>query len=123
MTLAEALDIVVARTKHERYRMLCDPESPAYRPGYAAIVMRKAGTPEPELPPLRAMARNAAGAAVRFVASGFKRADAATTAARLAVCVECPRYKPSTGKCGACGCYVKIKASLMEKCPEDRWPA
>ncbi len=109
--------------------MLCDPESPAYRPGYVPIVLRKAaalaGTPEPELPPLRTMARSAAGAAARAVASGFARVDAATTAARLAVCeAPCEFYRASDARCAACGCYVKVKSvALMEECPKGYWPA
>lgn len=42
MTLAEALDLVVARTGHARYRDLCDPTHPDYDPGYEGLVMQLA---------------------------------------------------------------------------------
>ena len=42
MTLAEALDIVVARTGHRRYRELCDPAHPDYNPDYIPVVIRLA---------------------------------------------------------------------------------
>ncbi len=48
MNLAEALDIVVGRTGHERFRQLCDPNDPAYAPGYIPLVMSLAtGEPVP----------------------------------------------------------------------------
>lgn len=45
MELSEALEIVIARTGHERYRELCDPASPAHDPRYEAIVLSMAGAP------------------------------------------------------------------------------
>lgn len=51
MTLAEALDVVVARTGHARYRALCDPSHPAYDPAYVAFILRLAGGPAPDIPP------------------------------------------------------------------------
>ncbi len=57
MTITDALDIVVARTKHERFRQLCDPNDPAYSPGYIDVVMSMATgepmpTPEPAPSPI-----------------------------------------------------------------------
>jgi hypothetical protein len=43
MTLAQALAIVVGRTRHERYRELCDPAHPDYEPAYIPIVFGMAG--------------------------------------------------------------------------------
>jgi hypothetical protein len=40
--LAADLELVVHRTGHERYRVLCDPESPSYHPGYVEHVRREA---------------------------------------------------------------------------------
>jgi hypothetical protein len=47
MTVAEALDIVVARTRHERYRVLCDDDNPdiQQREAYRRIVLELAGQP------------------------------------------------------------------------------
>lgn len=56
MEISEALDIVVARTGHVRYRDLCDPSHPDYHPGYPALVIamaedRPPPAPPPEAPP------------------------------------------------------------------------
>ena len=47
MTLAEALDRIVADTGHERYRWLCSEDNPdvGQREGYRQIVMEHAGQP------------------------------------------------------------------------------
>jgi hypothetical protein len=46
MTLAEALDLAVARTGHARYRELVDPAHRDFNPDYIPVVMRMAsGTP------------------------------------------------------------------------------
>jgi hypothetical protein len=49
MTWQEALEIVVARTKHERYRDLCSDEC-AMHEAYRALMIRQA-IDEPELAP------------------------------------------------------------------------
>jgi hypothetical protein len=47
MTLAEALDIVIARTGHKRYRFLClQHPRPQVRAQYSDLVMRLAARPE-----------------------------------------------------------------------------
>lgn len=54
MEISEALEIVVGRTGHERYRELCDPSSPTYDPRYVPIVIEMAGgEPAPPAPPVR----------------------------------------------------------------------
>lgn len=42
MDLPRALDIVVSRTGHVRYRELCDPAHPDYNPAYIPLVLRQA---------------------------------------------------------------------------------
>ncbi len=81
------------------------------------------------LRPLR-IAANAARAVGRnalSVASGHPlRVDAATAAARLAVCRACEQYIPDAQRCGhaRCGCYLRFKTALKaERCPDGRWPA
>lgn len=53
MTLDEALEIVVARTRHERYRWHCSDDNPNARgrEAYRRSVLSLAGAPEPEPPP------------------------------------------------------------------------
>ena len=46
-----------------------------------------------------------------------KKADEATTAARLAVCRECESL--ANGMCGKCGCYVELRCLKKESCCAD----
>ena len=51
-----------------------------------------------------------------------KRAPAAETAQRLAVCRTCDHLQ--NGMCALCGCYVELRAAKrMMKCPDvpGRW--
>jgi hypothetical protein len=52
MTLAEALDVIVSQTRHERYRWLCSDDNPdqVARDAYRAYVFRAAGEPLPPAP-------------------------------------------------------------------------
>jgi len=47
MSYLDALELVVARTGHERYRQLCSDNNPemAQRVGYRELVIRLAATP------------------------------------------------------------------------------
>jgi len=53
---------------------------------------------------------------------------------RLSICQACPKFKEETQQCGACGCFMDIKATLatnrnphamgrieVTHCPEGRW--
>lgn len=61
MTLAEALEIVIARTKHERYRWLCSDANPdaESREAYRGLMVRLAsdGDLPPQPPPPRPLSR------------------------------------------------------------------
>jgi len=54
MTWQEALDTVVARTGHERFRWLCSDDNPdaVQREGYRGVVLGLAGQPASETPPV-----------------------------------------------------------------------
>lgn len=128
--LAEALDVVVGRTKVERYRDLCDPSHPDYNPNYSAIVLRMAGFLPPEEPPfatiqapdLLTKAVNFASAVVTHVAAGMPTASPELKAARLAVCEPCDQRLPG-GTCVGCGCNLDLKASWEDQeCPKGKWP-
>lgn len=47
MDLAEAINLIVSRTGHARYRDLCDPTHPAHHPAYVDFVLRFAGASPP----------------------------------------------------------------------------
>ena len=71
MTLAESLDIVVARTGVERYRYLCPrtwPDLNVRGTRYSGLIMRMAGNvPQTTYPSVATMAGNAIAAAGRVV--------------------------------------------------------
>jgi hypothetical protein len=138
VTDAFALDLVVSRTGHRRYRDLCDPAHPAYDPGYPAAVRAMAEAlagepaPAPVLPGFLAMARAFFGASVRHVAAGMPAVTDEVYEARLAVCESCPNLRLPEWRCAGmagCGCYLKStnlhpgKARwATQTCPLDRWP-
>ena len=128
MTYEDALEIVVARTKHERYRFLVSEANPDHEAWRAQIVALATGEPiarhepAPDYPSLATQVGNAIGAAVSFVASGFKVADQAEVDRRLAICRECEQFDAERVRCRACGCCVNFK-SLVESqaCPLKKW--
>ncbi len=78
---------------------------------------------------------NFAGAVVRagvaVVTNKPLLVDAATKAARLAICLACPEMKISDDRtahfCTVCGCWIDgnvlCKACLAtENCPKNLWP-
>jgi hypothetical protein len=85
MTLAEALDIVIERTRHERYRFLVSEDNPdlEQREAYRAHVFQLAGSDPPP------------------ATSQPQRPEVATVFARLAKARACEfRVGPESG----CGC-------------------
>jgi hypothetical protein len=58
MTLADALDIQIARTGHARYRWLCSEDNPdhAQRDAYRRLVIQQASGPWPPQPDLAVQA-------------------------------------------------------------------
>jgi len=129
MNLSEALDIVVARTGHVRYRDLCDPKHPAFDPTYPPWIISQAHKPAATsevqaqtYPSIGKQVVNAAGAAVRFVASGFARVDEAEALRRLAICQGCEHFDAGQDRCRKCACWLAYKAyAKSEKCPVAKW--
>lgn len=50
MEWCEALEIVVARTGHERFRALCDPSHPEHELNRVQMIRMAGGTPTDSLP-------------------------------------------------------------------------
>ena len=139
--LAAALEIVVARTKFERYRWLCSEANtlaaPNDRASWRSWVSGQARsdpvpyvmpplppprptTAPPPLPGILAQAGNAlaaAGRVVAAVATGQAVAvDQAEQERRLAICRSCQWH--DNGRCELCGCVASLKARLStEHCP------
>jgi hypothetical protein len=50
------------------------------------------------------------------------RSDKEIMESRLAICTTCPWLDKRLVKCRKCGCFMKLKATLLEaKCPIDKW--
>lgn len=131
MTDEQALEIVVSRTKHERFRHLCREDNPdlEQRDRYRDMVRRMAEgasipPPPKALPPARKMMATAAIAAAGFAASGFKLASKDERDRRKSICSACPEYSGEKGRCLKCGCFINLKSRIeAEKCPIGRWEA
>jgi hypothetical protein len=123
MTWTEALDILVARTRHERYRQLCAEDHPDHEVWRARVVSEATGQPI-EYPSVATQVGNALGAAARFVASGGAVVSEEEQARRLAICGQCEHFDAEAGRCKVCGCIARWKARLAtEHCPlpEPKW--
>jgi hypothetical protein len=75
MTIAEALELVIARSGVKRYRYLClEHPNPKVRAEYSGLVLRLASEPPPPERPgaaeSMALARQLAGCAYRSIESG-----------------------------------------------------
>lgn len=90
MTLAEALDLAVAKTGCRRYRQLCDPSDPAYHAGYMPIVFAIArGEPLPTPAPTPPIEPRPAAP----VPSSAPLAVLATELEALAIVARCPHAR------------------------------
>lgn len=82
-----------------------------------------------QMPSLMKQAANlakAAGGVVSDLAHGKQPLAAEDVhAARLAVCLApCADLDEASGRCAACGCFVKAKTRLAsQSCPKGYWPA
>jgi hypothetical protein len=126
MNFQEALDIVVARTGHQRYRQLCDPDDPAFDPAYPPWIISQAEQPAGprhdvgEMPGFVTQLGNFVVAVGQHIADGWKSADDATAAARLATCRACDLLDADS--CRLCGCHMPLKVTWLEQvCPAGKW--
>lgn len=139
MTIAEQIhrgatpeDLGISAVQYEHRKELVDrfveqwdgaePFSPAY---IRWIQGQPEGQPPPQgtaedTPSTKDMAKSAAGAAARFVGSGFKTVDRDEHERRWAICQDCSHL--SGGRCKLCGCFMKAKTWLpKERCRDGRW--
>jgi hypothetical protein len=139
-----ALEIVVAKTKHEKFRALAADSHPHHQatrqqllamadPTKYTYAFHPPQTYNPSLPPSKlgaadypstgTMARNLWREIKAFVRSGGKLAPKALRLSRLAVCEPCEKWDSAQRRCRACGCKMDAKTySLVAKCPLDKWP-
>jgi hypothetical protein len=122
MTWIEALDVVVSRTKHERFRELCDESHPDHLLWRDKIVELSGLKPRPQYPSLASQAHSLALSLWTWAKTGLKLATNYEARRRQAICHACPLYRPDSNRCGKCGCSVAIKPWLNSAtCPEVRW--
>ena len=98
------------------------------------VVVASTGAPSqrpvriiPPEPTAAELAKNFAGAMLRWAGAGWATLDQAGYQARLDTCGGCDRWDPRArgglGKCSACGC-IRLKLWLAtERCPLAKWPA
>jgi hypothetical protein len=123
VTWQEAVEIVVRRTHHERYRWLTSDENPdvEQREGYRRIVIAKALQPV-EYPPLLTQAKTVARAAWRWAQSGFKVVSWRERSRRMALCKKCVFFDHTQYRCKECGCTGILKPWIAtEVCPRNYW--
>jgi hypothetical protein len=125
MNWEQALDIVVSRTEHSRYRQLCEDSHPDHE-AYRALVISQATGEKPKYPGIATMAASAATAAAIAVSSVLQgkspNVDQGEYDRRRSVCTSCPLFSSTDDRCQKCGCFLKLKLWLKdESCPESRW--
>jgi hypothetical protein len=123
MTWDQAMEIVVRRTHHERYRWLTSDDNPdvMQRDGYRRLMVLKAAE-KVEYPPRLTQAKTAMRAAVRWARSGFRIVSWRERQRRMEICKACPLFDAARIRCTVCGCSGLAKPWLAtEVCPKGYW--
>lgn len=127
MDWTEALELVIARTKHEPYRALCDESHPNHLAWRAKIVAKAEAMADPQYPSLIVQAGNVARAAGRVVAAIAKGdqvlAPEPVREQRLAICEACEFFDANQRRCTKCGCGGLKVHLATERCPVGKWEA
>ena|SRR5208283_5166075 len=126
MTWESSLEIVVARTQHERFRVVCSeawPDHEAYR---ALVISLETGQKPIEYPSLFQQATNLAHAAGSVVASIVRGESASISQEeqdrRLTICRQCEFWDAAQERCSKCGCFGQWKTWLAsQQCPIGKW--
>lgn len=127
MDWPEALETVVGRTRHERYRALCADDHPDHAIWRAKVVAKATGMPAPSYPSLAVQAGNAAKALGRVVAAVVQgeriKVEPAVYCERLAICLGCEfnGARPAGVRCTKCGCGSRKLEFATEECPVGKW--
>jgi hypothetical protein len=88
--------------------------------------------PQPKLPPMRTMAKNFAGVAIKYARSGFKNRTPAEQQRCKDICHTRKNGKPCEffiadsrlgERCSQCGCCINLATLWASKdCPKNYWP-
>jgi hypothetical protein len=122
MNWQEALEIVLERTKHERYRVLCADDHPDHDAWREQMVAKATGEapPEKNYPPIVTQVKNLFRAVRVFARSGFKLTPRKARLERLAICRTCEWFDESgpIARCKQCGCSNSAKVWIAtDGCP------
>lgn len=83
---------------------------------------------EPELPPLKEMAKGFLGTAKDVLLGAFQGEDVLVTEevynARMNICKGCEFFRHSDNRCSQCGCFMEAKTRFKSThCPIHKWEA
>lgn len=129
MDWIEAVEIEIARSKHERWRALTAESHPDHAIHRARVVAIATGNTPATYPSLTRQAGNALAAAGR-VTRAFVRNEPVKVPApiyyhRLEICQACPHNgeAPHGMRCKKCGCGGMKLELATEACPDNpsRW--
>ncbi len=127
----DAIEIVVAKTKHERFRELCSNDNPniVQRDNYRKSVIAMAtgeNQPQSEYPSVGQQIANAFGAAGRVAGAIMSGNQVLVSdeefARRMSICESCPHWTAEK-RCKLCGCRQEKLRLATESCPDNppRW--
>lgn len=122
----EALESVVARTRHERFRALCADDHPDREAWRQQVISMATGEPPavPNYPTPVVQANNLARSLWAWAVDGFRVASDEEQARRRSICATCAEWVPADRRCRICGCHTDAKIALRTaQCPlpEPRW--
>jgi hypothetical protein len=125
MDWPEALEIVVGRTGHGRYRALCGDDHPDREAWRWRMIEKAADAPAvPSYPPAARQAANLAAALWSWAVSGFSMASDEEQSRRRSICAGCEHWDAAARRCRICGCLTDHKIRMRtEHCPlaSPRW--
>jgi hypothetical protein len=119
-----AIEHEVAKSKHERWRALCDESHPNHKNNRDHVLkMANGWKPEsPQYPSAIKQVGNALGAAGRAIAAVATGQPVfvpdSVYSEREATCRTCEKYDAAQRRCSLCGCKTQVKLrAAQEECP------
>ena len=124
MDWQQSLEILVERTRHQRFRELCAESHPDHDAWRARVVELVAGNPPAAYPSSARLAANLATDLWAWAVSGFMTTTEEERVRRISICEACEYFDPGPRRCKhlGCGCYLDEAVKLQTKhCPIGKW--